>query len=76
MQSYRKIKEIGTTCIKDTCLRIPLAVAQGIQSRCLGNSPRARSLLEDRQAGNKQWNKINKTELQTNDYQQYDAMDR
>jgi hypothetical protein len=34
------------------------------------------SLLDDRQAENKQKNKINKTVQQTEDYQQYDAMDR
>jgi hypothetical protein len=35
-----------------------------------------RSLLDDRQAENKQKNKINKTVKQTEDYQQYEAMDR
>jgi hypothetical protein len=34
-----------------------------------------RSLLDDRQARNKQLSKINKTAQQTDNYQQYDAMD-
>jgi hypothetical protein len=34
------------------------------------------SLLDDRHAGNKQENKINKTVWQTEDYQQYDVMAR
>jgi hypothetical protein len=49
---------------------------EDIRSRGFENSPWARFLLEDRRAGNKQHNKINKTEQQTNDYPQYDAMDR
>jgi hypothetical protein len=35
-----------------------------------------RSLCDDRQAGNKQENKINNIVQQTEDYQQYDAMTR
>jgi hypothetical protein len=34
------------------------------------------SLCDDRQAGKKQENKINKTVQKTGDYQQYDAMTR
>jgi hypothetical protein len=52
-----RYKKIGTICVKDTLLRIPLAVARGLRSRCLGNSPAARFLHDDRQAGNKQYNK-------------------
>jgi hypothetical protein len=48
-----RYKKIGTIYIKDTCLRILLAIAQGLQSRCLGNSPSARFLCDDRQAENK-----------------------
>ncbi len=59
-----RYKKIGTICVKDTCLQIPLA-ALDLQTRGLGNSPRARSLLKDRQARNKQDNKINQTEQQT-----------
>jgi hypothetical protein len=47
MQSYRQIQEIGTICVKDTCLQIPLAAAQALQSGCLGNSLAARSLRDD-----------------------------
>jgi hypothetical protein len=54
MQTYRYIQEIGTTCAKDTCLQIPLA-ALDLRSRSLGNSPPARSLLDDRHARNKQY---------------------
>jgi hypothetical protein len=32
----------------DTCLKIPLAAAQDLESRCLGNSPAARTLRDDR----------------------------
>jgi hypothetical protein len=35
-----------------------------------------RSLCDDRQAENKQENKINKTVQKTEDYQQYDVMTR
>jgi hypothetical protein len=50
-----RYKKIGTICIKDTCLQILLATARDIQSQCLGSSPVARSLRDDRQAGNKQY---------------------
>jgi hypothetical protein len=43
-----RYKKIGTICVKDTCLRIPLAAARGPQSRCLGSSLAARSLHNDR----------------------------
>jgi hypothetical protein len=54
-----RYKKIGTICIKDTCLRIPLAAARGLQSRCLGNSLAARSLRDDRQARNNNTTRIN-----------------
>jgi hypothetical protein len=54
-----RYKKIGTICIKDTCLRIHLVAARGLRSRYLGNSLAARSLRDDRLAGNKQEN-INK----------------
>jgi hypothetical protein len=57
-------------------LRIPLVGARGLQSCCPGSSPVTHSLCDDREAGNKQENKINKTVQQTEDYQQYDAMTR
>jgi hypothetical protein len=47
----------GTTCVNDTCLDIPLAVAQDLQSRGLENSSVARTLINDRQAKNKQHHK-------------------
>jgi hypothetical protein len=50
------MQEIGTTCVKDTCLQILLAAAQDLQNQCLGSSPMARSLINDRQAKNKQYN--------------------
>jgi hypothetical protein len=52
-----RYKKIGTICIKDTCLQISLAAAQYLQSRGLRNSSVARSLHDDRQARNKQYNK-------------------
>jgi hypothetical protein len=52
-----RYKKIGTICIKDACLQIPLAVAQYLQSCGLGNSPAACSLRDDRQARNKQYKK-------------------
>jgi hypothetical protein len=48
-----RYKKIGTIRVKDTCLQIPLAAAQYLQSRCLRNSLTARSLRDDWQAGNK-----------------------
>jgi hypothetical protein len=48
-----RYKKIGTICIKDICLRIPLVAARDLQSRGLGNSPAARSLRDDRQLKNK-----------------------
>jgi hypothetical protein len=50
--SIDRYKKIGTICVKNTCLQIPLVAARG-----LGNSLAARSLRDDRQAGNKQANK-------------------
>jgi hypothetical protein len=50
-----RYKEIGTICVKDTCLQLLLAAAQDIQSRGLGNSSAAHSLCDDRQAENKQY---------------------
>jgi hypothetical protein len=52
-----RIEGIGTICIKDTCLDIPLAASQGLQSRCLESSSVAGSLINDRYAKNKQHNK-------------------
>jgi hypothetical protein len=65
-----------TTSINDTCLQILLAAALGLQSWYLGSSLATHSLCDDRQAGNKQGNKINKTVQQIEDYQQYDGMTR
>jgi hypothetical protein len=62
------MQEIGTTCVKDTCLKIPLAAARGLRSRGLGNTPSACSLLDDRQAGNKQYTQ-NKSNRTTEEYQ-------
>jgi hypothetical protein len=52
-----RYKKIGTICINDTCLQIPLAVARYLQSRDLRNSLTGRSLRDDRHAENKQYNK-------------------
>jgi hypothetical protein len=52
-----RYKKIGIICVKDTCLQIPLAAARDLQSRGHGNSPAAYSLLNDRQARKKQYNK-------------------
>jgi hypothetical protein len=41
-------KKIGTICVKDTCLQIMLAAARDLQSLCLGSSPVAHSLCNDR----------------------------
>jgi hypothetical protein len=38
---------------KDTCFQFPLASAQDLQIRGLGNSSAARSLRDDRHARNK-----------------------
>jgi hypothetical protein len=54
-----RFEKIGTICVKDTCLRIPLAAARDLQSRGPGNSPAARSLRDDRQAGNNNKSKQN-----------------
>jgi hypothetical protein len=43
-----RYKKIGRICIKDTCLQIPLATAQDLQSQGLANSPAARSLRDHR----------------------------
>jgi hypothetical protein len=58
-----RYKKISTIYIKDTCLQIPLAATQDLQSRGLGNSLAARSLRDDPQAGknNTKINKSNKT---------------
>jgi hypothetical protein len=50
--------------------------ARGLRSRCPGSSLVTHSLCDDRFAGNKQDNKINKTVQQTEEYQQYGAMTR
>jgi hypothetical protein len=42
------ILQIDTTCVKDTCLRIPLAAAEYPRSRCLENFPTTHSLCDDR----------------------------
>jgi hypothetical protein len=42
-----RYKKIGTICIKDTCLQVPLATARYLQSRGPVNSPTARSLRND-----------------------------
>jgi hypothetical protein len=60
MQSYRYIQEIGTICVKDTYLDIQLTIAQGLQSRGLESSLTVRSLIDDRQVENKQYNKHRK----------------
>jgi hypothetical protein len=58
-----RYKKIGIICIKDTCLRIPLAAARVLQSRYLGNSSAARSLCDDRQAGNNNTTRINQNRI-------------
>jgi hypothetical protein len=58
-----RYKKIGTICVKDTCLRIPLAAARGLQIRCLGSSPEARSLRDDQQAGNNNTTRINQNRI-------------
>jgi hypothetical protein len=58
-----RYKKIGTICIKDTCLRISLAAARGLQRRGLGNSPPARSLRDDRQARNNNTTRINQNRI-------------
>jgi hypothetical protein len=58
-----RYKKIGTICVKETCLRIPLAAARGLRSRCHGNSPAARSLHDDRQAGNNNTTRINQNRM-------------
>jgi hypothetical protein len=42
-----RYKKIGTICIKDTCLQIPLAATQDLQSQGLANSLAAHSLRDD-----------------------------
>jgi hypothetical protein len=42
-----RYKKIGTICIKDTFLQIPLAAAQDLQSQGLANSLAAHSLRDD-----------------------------
>jgi hypothetical protein len=43
-----RYKKIGTICVKDTCIRIPLAATRGLRSQCLGSSLATRSLRDDR----------------------------
>jgi hypothetical protein len=54
-----RYKKIGTICVKDTCLRIPLVAARDLQNRGLGNSPAARSLRDDQLAKNINTTRIN-----------------
>jgi hypothetical protein len=61
--SIDRYKKIGTIYVKDTCLQIPLATAQGLRSRYLGNSLKARSLRDDRQAGNNNPIRINQNRI-------------
>jgi hypothetical protein len=58
-----RYNKIGTICIKDTCLQIPLAAARGFRSRYLGNSPASRSLRDDRQAENNNTTRINQNRI-------------
>jgi hypothetical protein len=58
-----RYKKIGIICVKDTCLRIPLVAARGLQSRCLGSSPAARSLRDDRQVENNNTTRINQNRI-------------
>ena len=67
-------EEQVTKCVKDTCLVLPLAAAQDLQTLGLGSSPAARSLIDDRPETNKRTN-INKTAQQTKEKQYDYAMD-
>jgi hypothetical protein len=58
-----RYKKIGTICIKDTCLRIPLAAARGLRNQYLGNSPTAHSLRDGRQARNNNTTRINQNRI-------------
>jgi hypothetical protein len=61
--SIDRYKKIGTICIKDTCLQIPLAAARGLRSQCLGSSPATRSLRDDRRARNNNTIRINQNRI-------------
>jgi hypothetical protein len=65
---------MGTTCIKDTCLQILLLLLEVLKVDVLEVLRRLALYSKIRKPETSNTTRINKTEHQTEDYKQYDAM--